>query len=117
MHAGAVTGIKASGCFVRQDKSTAATAAAAGAMHQQTEAAASDDVFRVRLNPSVAASMPPHDAEALQREFADWFAGPVLLPVGTEVRLVPQQDSAYAGLLGTVCEHLATDPRIVSVHL
>jgi hypothetical protein len=59
----------------------------------------------------------PGDVDALQREFADWFPGPVLLPVGTEVRLIPQQDTAYRNLVGAVREHLATDPRIVKVDL
>jgi hypothetical protein len=104
-------------CIDARAPTTATAAAADGATHRQAVAAASDDVFRVWLNPNVTASLPPGYVDALQREFADWFPGPVLLPVGTEVRLIPQQDTAYRNLVGAVREHLATDPRIVKVDL
>ena len=42
-----------------------------------------DDAFRVVLNPAFTANAQPQDIEALQREFADWFPAPVLLPSGT----------------------------------
>jgi hypothetical protein len=104
-------------CIDEGAPATATAAAAAGAMQRKAVGAASDDVFRVWLNPNVTASLPPGDVDALQREFADWFPGPVLLPVGTEVRLIPQQDTKYRNLVGAVREHLAMDPRIVKVDL
>ena len=42
-----------------------------------------DDALRVVLNPAFTANAQPQDIEALQREFADWFPAPVLLPSGT----------------------------------
>jgi hypothetical protein len=67
-------------CLDEGAPATATAAAAAGATHRQAVAAASDDVFRVWLNPNVTASLPPIDVDALQREFADWFPGPSCCP-------------------------------------
>ena len=80
-------------------------------------AVTSNSVFRVYMNPSVVASHEPGNVEVLQCELADWFPGPVLFERGTQVRLVAQKDWGYRGLVGTVREHLASDPRVVTVDL
>lgn len=63
-----------------------------------------DYILTIRLNSDVTGPAPD---EALQREFADWYPGPVLLKPGTEVR--------YGKLKGNVVSHTYDDPRIVTV--
>jgi len=55
----------------------------------------------------------------MQREFADWCPGPVLLQPGRDVTLMPKSlgHDYLKGCSGTVVEHLAEDPRVVTVHL
>jgi hypothetical protein len=73
--------------------------------------------FKVCLNPAVTDGLTPDELKALQLEFADWFPGPDLLKAGTEVRLIPKHDRGYRNLVGSVSEHLASDPRLVQVTL
>jgi len=56
---------------------------------------------------------------ALQREFADWYPGPVLLQPGRDITLKPMSlDCTYLnGRAGTVVKHSAKDPRIVTVQV
>ena len=67
-----------------------------------------DNVFRVVLHPEITANAQPQEIEDLQREFADWFPGPVLLTKGTSVK--------YKGKSCEVLEHSRDDPRTVLVY-
>ena len=56
----------------------------------------------------------------MQREFADWFPGPVLLEKKTKVTLWPKvmfHGKDYSGCSGKVEEHLPTDSCTVSVRI
>jgi len=94
------------------------------------------DIFKVCLNKDVVGHLlqVPAELEALQREFADWSPGPVLLASGTAVVLRPTLpcDKCPRGtgdirplpclhclrdMKGTVTEHRAADPRLVTVFL
>ena len=68
-----------------------------------------DSFFTVCLNPAVTAGHTPSDLEALQREFADWFPGPVLLTPETEIRCRDKW--------GKVVKHRQEDPKTVWVCL
>ena len=87
-----------------------------------TEAASSEqqnadpDKFKVCLNREfMENNLSGSQVEELQREFADWYPGPVLLPPGTEVRLSPAKDKELQGRMATVVAHRSQDPRIVTV--
>ena len=111
---------------------------AAAGMHLQA-AASGGDIFKVCLNKDILGHLLqwPAELEALQREFADWSPGPVLLDPGTAVELRPTVPCpecrrgmgppspilplpcqyCLRGMKGIVTEHRATDPRLVTVSL
>ena len=90
---------------VRGKLGSASSSAAYGA----TFGSANCETFTICLNPAVTAGHTPSNLEALQREFADWHPGPVLLPPETEIR--------YRNKWGKVVAHLQDDPHTVLVRL
>jgi len=79
--------------------------------------------FKVWLNPAITTGHTTDELEALHREFADWFPGPVLIPAGTDVKIMSQDNRgspAGYSLRNTqvrVLKHLAADPRVVTILL
>jgi len=70
--------------------------------------------FKVCLNEDITRELSLQDLEAMQREFADWYPGPVLLRKGDPVTMRPAGDKQHQGK-AFVVQHAGDDPRAVTV--
>ena len=71
----------------------------------------------MHLNKVFTEDLSPDELKALFLECADWRPGPVFVQPGSKVSLKSKDFKHLKGRVGRVIEHLAEDPRIVTLFI